>query len=89
MPMTINDLQYDTEDSEEDPDYEPECYSESETDDEECKVCMECEIQKLKLIDMCSELREKWIEEKTKVINLKKVIETFMTQICSLGVCSE
>ena len=74
MPMTIDDLQYDTEDSEEDPDYEPECYSESDSEHDECEYCVECETQKLKLIDMCSELR---------------VIETFMTQICSLGVCSE
>ena len=89
MPITINDLQYDTEDSEEDPDYVPECYSESDPEHDECEYCVECETQKLKLIDMCSELREKWIKERTKVINLKKVIETFMTQICSLGVCSE
>jgi len=86
---TISDLEYDTDDSENDPDYVPEYYSESESEHEECKVCMECEIQKIKLIDMCSKLREKWIEERTKVINMKKVFETFITQIHSLGVCPE
>ena len=49
---TISDLEYDTDDSENDPDYVPEYYSESESEHEECKVCMECEIQKIKLIDM-------------------------------------
>lgn len=84
---TINDLNYDTEDSENDPDYIPEFSDADDDHDEECEYCVECETQKLKLIDMCSALREKWIKERTKVINLKKIFESFICQIHSLESC--